>query len=114
MNCFFFLVLNIFTLILNLRFNHLNMSMTKKHSRLKHGHVTTSDQSEISVMLASGPSAVAGTLSIEQAVFNANVFKIVHTLGYERIESAPQPADPHGYGWANHRAGKTVRTGNRS
>ena len=90
------------------------MSMTKKHSRSKHCHVTTSDQSEISVMLASGPSAVAGTLSIEQAVFNANVFKIVHTLGYERIESAPQPADPNGYGWANHRAGKTVRTGNRS
>ena len=43
-------------------------------------------------MLASGPSAVAGTLSIEQDVFNTNVLKIVHTLGYERIESSPQPA----------------------
>ena len=60
------------------------------------------------------PFGALGTLSIEQDVFNANVLKIVHTLGYERIESAPQPADPHGYGCANHRAGKTVRTGNRS
>ena len=90
------------------------MSMTKKHSRSNHCHVTTADQSEISVMLASGPSAVAGTLSIEQDVFNANVLNIVHTLGYERIESAPQPADPNEFGWANHRAGKTVRTENRS
>ena len=62
--------------------NHKGNCYRQMHSRSKHCHVTTSDQSEISVMLASGPSVRSPST---WDAFNANDFKTYIPWGMNEL-----------------------------